>query len=142
VRLIQSVQHVEKPIQGDLAHLIESIGPILRGQQVKQSFHNLSAACHRLVLPPHNAGLELYSNISTNIEQSLYDLTKGWQRLIMAREPDFLARFMADWRAWEKRVVSTLPQGDVKSADKQELLSAVFVYLDRIYVRGNIASIK
>jgi len=60
----------------------------------------------------------------------------------MAREPDFLARFMADWRAWEKRVVSTLPEGGVESTDKQELLSAVFVYLDRIYVSGNTASIK
>jgi len=49
---------------------------------------------------------------------------------------------MADWRAWEKRVVSTLPEGGVESTDKQELLSAVFVYLDRIYVSGNTASIK
>ena len=101
-----SGKYVEKPIQSDLTNLIESIGPILKGQTVKQSYHNLSAACHRLVLPPHNAGQELYSRIERDVETSLLELSKGWQRLIMAREPNFLGRFIEDWRAWEKRVVS------------------------------------
>ena len=101
-----SVKYVEKPIQSDLTNLLESIGPILKGQAVKQSYHNLSAACHRLVLPPHNAGQELYSRIERDVETSLLELSKGWQRLIMAREPNFLGRFIEDWRAWEKRVVS------------------------------------
>ena len=104
----RSVKYVEKPIQSDLVNLNDSIGPILRGQAVKQSYHNLSAACHRLVLPPHNAGQELYGRIEQEIETSLVDLSKGWRRLIMAREPDFLARFVGDWRAWEKRVVSDM----------------------------------
>ena len=103
-----AVKHVEKPIQGDLTSLHDSIGPILRGQAVKQSYHNLSAACHRLVLPPHNAGQELYSRIEREIETSLLELSKGWQRLIMAREPDFLGSFIGAWRAWEKRVVSDM----------------------------------
>jgi hypothetical protein len=104
--LTEPVKYVEKPIQGDLTNLIESIGPILKGQAVKQSYHNLSAACHRLVLPPHNSGEELYSRIERDVETSLLELSKGWQRLIMAREPNFLGRFIEDWRAWEKRVVS------------------------------------
>ena len=104
--MTESVKYVEKPIQSDLTNLIESIGPILKGRTVKQSYHNLSAACHRLVLPPHNAGQELYSRIERDVEASLLELSKGWQRLVMAREPNFLGRFIEDWRAWEKRVVS------------------------------------
>jgi hypothetical protein len=111
------VRYVEKPIQGDLTNLIESIGPILKAQAVKQSYHNLSAACHRLVLPPHNAGQELYSRIEQDVETSLVELSKGWQRLIMSREPNFLGRFIEDWRAWEKRVVSDVGH-DMISSDK------------------------
>ena len=111
------VRYVEKPIQGDLTNLIESIGPILKGQAVKQSYHNLSAACHRLVLPPHNAGQELYSRIEQDVETSLVELSKGWQRLIMSREPNFLGRFIEDWRAWEKRVVSDVGH-DMISSDQ------------------------
>jgi len=111
------VKHVEEPIQGDLTNLIESIGPILKGQAVKQSYHNLLAACHRLVLPPHNAGQELYGRIEQDVETSLVDLSKGWQRLIMAREPNFLGRFIEDWRAWEKRVVGDVGH-DMISSDK------------------------
>jgi cullin-4 len=103
---ISIAQAGDKSPRDDLGPLLASIGPILRGEKTVQSFHHLSAACHRLVLPPYNYGPDLYSTIESELKNSISTLVRSWRGAIMGREPAFLARFVQDWREWEKRVVS------------------------------------
>ena len=101
-------QAKDKSSKEELGLLLASIAPVLRGEETAQSFHYLSASCHRLVSPPHNAGLDLYSNIESELKSSITALVRAWRGAIMGREPAFLARFIKDWREWEKRVVSAV----------------------------------
>jgi cullin-4 len=90
----------------DLQDVLEDITPILKGEPTKKSYHHLSAACHRLVQLPHDKGAEIHARIESELGTSVATMTRSWRGAIMAREPGFLDRFITEWRAWEKRVVS------------------------------------
>lgn len=92
--------------QKELQVLLSSIAPLLSGSRTAQSFHHLSATCHKLVLPPHSLGPTIYTRIHEELEKSIAALAREWRGVIMTREAGWLGRLVGGWRAWEARVVS------------------------------------
>lgn len=86
--------------------MTSSIAPILAGQQTAQSFHHISAACHRLVLPPHAFGADIYAKVKSELESSVSRMAREWRGSVMSKEGGWLEKLVTGWRDWEKRVVS------------------------------------
>ncbi|WVW86443.1 hypothetical protein I302_108491 [Kwoniella bestiolae CBS 10118] len=129
VRLDLSVKSAAPPPNELLQSLLSSIPSILSGAPAKESYHALSHTCHKLVLQPHTLGPTIYGRIKDDLERSANGLVREWRGSIMAREEGWLGRLVQGWESWEKRV---------------NLLSAIFVYLDRVYSNpvNGISSIK
>jgi hypothetical protein len=92
--------------QKELQVLLSSIAPLLAGSPTAQSFHHLSAVCHKLVLPPHSLGPTIYTRVHEELENSIAALAREWRGVIMSREAGWLGTLVGGWRAWEARVVS------------------------------------
>ncbi|ORY31595.1 putative ubiquitin-protein ligase [Naematelia encephala] len=113
----------------DLSTVVDSIAPILSGNQTSRSFHHISAALHRLVLPPHNEGETIYTRLRQELERSVAALAREWRGAILGRETGWLDRLVQGWKTWQGRV---------------NLLASVYVYLDRVYCNeaSGISSIR
>ncbi|WWC72278.1 uncharacterized protein I206_106240 [Kwoniella pini CBS 10737] len=119
----------QTPTNELLQSLLQAIPNLLSGKPTIQSFHTLSHTCHQLVLQPHTLGPTIYGRIKEELEKSANGLVREWRGSIMSRQEGWLIRFVEGWKLWEKRI---------------NLLSAIFVYLDRVYSNSlnGIASIK
>ncbi|WRT69963.1 uncharacterized protein IL334_006954 [Kwoniella shivajii] len=129
VTLSVSKRPSHPPAKDTLQTLLDSIPLLLSGKPTTQSYHTLSHACHNLVIQPHNLGTTIYDKVKEELEKSAAGLVREWRGSIMSRQGDWLTRLINGWNTWEKRV---------------DLLSAVFVYLDRVYSNPSvgISSIK
>ncbi|WVF67352.1 hypothetical protein IAT40_002107 [Kwoniella sp. CBS 6097] len=129
VRLNVSAGPSAPPAKDQLITLLSSIPELLSGKSTSQSYHHLSHTCHKLVLQPHTLGPTIYERVKEELEKSASTLAREWRGSIMGREGGWLNRLVDGWKRWEERV---------------NLLSAVFVYLDRVYSNpsNGIASIK
>ncbi|WWC91953.1 uncharacterized protein L201_006905 [Kwoniella dendrophila CBS 6074] len=129
VKLSVTVKPTSRPQSNLLNDLLASIPAILSGKSTDLSYHTLSHTCHTLVLQPHSLGSSLYYRIKEELEKSASGVVREWRGSIMSKQEGWLNRLVEGWKSWEKRV---------------DLLSAIFVYLDRVYSNSNngIASIK
>ncbi|WWC64862.1 uncharacterized protein I303_107476 [Kwoniella dejecticola CBS 10117] len=133
IRLSVPIRATPTPTNELLQSLLNAIPSLLSGKPTERSYHTLSHTCHQLVLQPHTLGPtiygRIYGRIKDELEESANGLVREWRGSIMSRQEGWLARFVNGWKVWEKRV---------------NLLSAIFVYLDRVYSNPStgIASIK
>lgn len=101
-----------RPLQPTSKELLDTLLPaiplILSGKPTASSFHALSSACHRLVLPPHSLGPTIYTKVSEELEKSAQGLAREWRGSIMSREAGWLERLSQGWKDWESKVVSCL----------------------------------
>ncbi|WVR09664.1 hypothetical protein IAU60_006739 [Kwoniella sp. DSM 27419] len=128
IRLSLPSRSTGPPVSDQLDTLLASIPTILAGRPTEKSYHQLSHTCHKLVLPSHALGSTIYERIKSELEKSAASLSREWRGSIMSREAGWLGRLVKGWKTWEQRV---------------NLLSAIFVYLDRVYSNqpNGIASI-
>jgi hypothetical protein len=104
----------EPPVEEQLADLDSAIQSILSGKSTVKAFHHISSTCHRLVLPPHDAGDQVHKNVRHALEASVSNLVRDWRGSIMSREGGWLGKLVEGWRTWEQRVVSRLtPESDM-----------------------------
>ncbi|WWD19893.1 hypothetical protein CI109_104362 [Kwoniella shandongensis] len=129
IRLSLPAQPAPPPVKDQLNTLLSAVAPLLSGQQTAHSYHHLSSICHTLVLQPHTLGPTIYTRVKEELEKSTAGLAREWRGGIMAREKGWLSTLVQGWKAFEGRV---------------SLLSAVFVYLDRVYSNSSngITSIR
>ncbi|WVQ94950.1 hypothetical protein IAU59_002040 [Kwoniella sp. CBS 9459] len=128
VRLNVSAGPSAPPAKDQLTALLSSISALLSGRPTSQSYHHLSHTCHKLVLQPHTLGPTIYERVKEELDKSASALAREWRGSILGREGGWLPKLVDGWKRWEERV---------------NLLSAVFVYLDRVYSNpsNGIASI-
>ncbi|OCF44515.1 hypothetical protein I317_01587 [Kwoniella heveanensis CBS 569] len=128
VRLNVAAGPSTQPAKDQLTTLLSAIPELLSGKPTIKSYHLLSHTCHKLVLQPHTLGPTIYERVKEELEKSASTLAREWRGSIMTREGGWLAKLVDGWKRWEERV---------------NLLSAVFVYLDRVYSNpsNGIASI-
>ncbi|OCF77529.1 hypothetical protein I204_01517 [Kwoniella mangroviensis CBS 8886] len=129
IKLNISVKTASPPPNELLQSLLSSIPAILSGTATKESYHTLSHTCHKLVLQPHTLGPTIYGRVKDELEKHASGLVREWRGSILSRQEGWLGRLVEGWIQWEKRI---------------NLLSAIFVYLDRVYSNpiNGIASIK
>ncbi len=96
----------QPPVKDQLSTLLASIAPLLAGQPTAQSYHYLSASCHRLVLPFPSQGQAIYSSVKEELERSVAGLAREWRASNMSKEAGWLATLVKGWKTWEGTVVS------------------------------------
>jgi len=77
------------------------------------------------------------------MKKTIAGFAREWRGTIMSREEGWLKRLVAGWKVWESRVVSREILWP-RMCSRQNLLGAVFVYLDRLYAAStpNVFTIK
>ena len=132
-------------VQSQVAVLCNAIAPILNGLPPTIPYQTVSSTCYRLVSPPNMMGAEIYQRIDQEMTKHLTSFVRNYMLDSGSKEGSWLVHLMAGWKQWEERVVSPGFLSFANWPDKiQSLLSAVFVYLDRIYCdqHSDVLSLK
>lgn len=119
------------PYSNPLKDLCDAIPIILAGNLPAKSYRWLSSACRQLVLKPMSQSQDIFDRIKLEIDKGVAGLAREWRATVMSRERQWLCRLVLGWRSWEQRCVSVRLR--LELIRHKDLLSAIFVYLDRVH---------
>ncbi|BEI84475.1 hypothetical protein CcaverHIS002_0410790 [Cutaneotrichosporon cavernicola] len=103
-----------------LAAIQAQVPLVLSGKSTEISFNCVSDFCRNLVLYSEAPFEAMYRTIDMELEKSTERIARGCRAAIMAREAKWLEVFVSTWETY---------------IELASLLSAVFVYLDRVHAK-------
>ena len=109
-RLRAVTDRAAKQSNVDLAPLLDSIRPIIRGEDPERALHELNALCQRSTTSPEQHRL-IHARIEKELQARVAELAREWRGSIMGRESGWLGRLVGGWRVWQARTVRFIPPG-------------------------------